>query len=61
MEHKSIDDLVQQRMLFVEENTDEEGIRSRVLHIGEANEGRRGMQKWYLDFCQDRRYNGSFL
>jgi hypothetical protein len=50
MEDERVDDFVWQRILFVEENTDEQRIRTRIVHAGETKKCCRRVKDGDRDF-----------
>lgn len=61
MRPEPIDDLVRQRVFLVEQDTDEERVGTGIVHRGEAEERRGGMQDGDVYACEDGAYDRGFF
>lgn len=61
VEDKRIDDLVGQGVLLVDKDSQEQGVGAGIVHVGQADDGRAGVEHGDRDLAEDRADNGRFL
>lgn len=61
VEDERVHHLVRQRVLFIEEHSDEERVGSGVFHVAQTEESGGGMEHGDGDFGQDRGNDGGLF
>ena len=61
MEYERVDNLVRQRVLLVEQHSDEEGVGPSVVHLGEVGNCGTGVNHGDGGFGEDGREDGCLL
>lgn len=61
VEHESVDDLVRQSVLLVQQDADEERVGTSIVHLGQVRDGRSRVDHGHRGLGQDRREDGSLF